>query len=528
MSLLSSSNCGERFVLLLHGLLLLQLKGSLFWLCHALAMKVVVPRRHGPTKHHNMLGIITARMMTTTTTTTHPSWTSKQTTHIIRHTFWAGRGCISDGYLPSSSLYSASDAEDNKFKPCGEDEGTASEGLYRRFADVAWTKLLATGWLEEEEVVEATTRTAPTTTISTEGGSSVLEDASSPVRSSRHRPFQRLQYKQAPAKGMPPGSTVEIEIRALRPKSNLEQQIPVQYARLALLETLVPVTNTTTATIHNQDDPNEARTILQSRGIQVLNLVVFPSHFAAAAVADSSTTTTTVAPAWPVWGADFVSLPGGKHLFLLDAQPMQGNCTWFNCWNDWYQRHIKMMDDEDSQNDDNKNNYNRNQKNVFSVWGGRLPPAVRQFVSPHALWSRLVEGEKEPSESQEDTENPHQELRRQLDNDAVRDQVHDTLLPMFEEHMDIYLNKVLSSSTAPGILGRLIQDTNVLDDDAGGTDESTTSWFGDYLSYRLQNDPARPMLKSLYGEEWTEQVLQDVLFPDWLRHCRPPNFKKNT
>jgi hypothetical protein len=34
-----------------------------------------------------------------------------------------------------------------------------------------------------------------------------------------------------------------------------------------------------------------------------------------------------------------------------------------------------------------------------------------------------------------------------------------------------------------------------------------------YLQYRLENDPARPMLRALYGEEWSEEVLTTVLFP---------------
>jgi phycoerythrobilin:ferredoxin oxidoreductase len=35
-----------------------------------------------------------------------------------------------------------------------------------------------------------------------------------------------------------------------------------------------------------------------------------------------------------------------------------------------------------------------------------------------------------------------------------------------------------------------------------------------YIQYRLNNDPAKPMLKGLYGEEFTDRVLQEVLFPE--------------
>jgi hypothetical protein len=43
--------------------------------------------------------------------------------------------------------------------------------------------------------------------------------------------------------------------------------------------------------------------------------------------------------------------------------------------------------------------------------------------------------------------------------------------------------------------------------------ENRRSHQGEYLEYRLANDPARPMLKSLYGPEWTERLLNEVLFP---------------
>ena len=35
-----------------------------------------------------------------------------------------------------------------------------------------------------------------------------------------------------------------------------------------------------------------------------------------------------------------------------------------------------------------------------------------------------------------------------------------------------------------------------------------------YLAYRRANDPARPMLRRLYGEDWAEELISNVLFPD--------------
>ena len=33
-----------------------------------------------------------------------------------------------------------------------------------------------------------------------------------------------------------------------------------------------------------------------------------------------------------------------------------------------------------------------------------------------------------------------------------------------------------------------------------------------YLNYRKDNDPARPMLSSLFGKEFTESLIKEVLF----------------
>jgi phycoerythrobilin:ferredoxin oxidoreductase len=51
-----------------------------------------------------------------------------------------------------------------------------------------------------------------------------------------------------------------------------------------------------------------------------------------------------------------------------------------------------------------------------------------------------------------------------------------------------------------------------LDDDNGNPD--AVQGQTDYLNYRRDNDPARPMLKSLYGEEWTEKLIGEILFRD--------------
>lgn len=191
---------------------------------------------------------------------------------------------------------------------------------------------------------------------------------------------------------------VHIETRALSAATG-----PVRYARLALLEA-----------------PSAP---------QVLNLVVFPNQ-----TSD-----------WPVWSCDFVSLPGGRHLLLLDAQPMNGSDEYAEHWRDWHQtQEIALR----------------------FPWGGDMPEAVQQYVSKFALWTRFGE----------DVNNPVERIENHL-TEAAR------------EHLDIYV-KLLSQSTPKSV-----------------------NQQSKYVEYRLANDPAKPMLKSLYGEEWTERVLKEVLFP---------------
>ena len=100
-------------------------------------------------------------------------------------------------------------------------------GLYRPFADYAWKTLLEnTDWF--------------------------VEDSSVP---------DQLALNTAPAKGFPEGSIVRMTTKALQPtKPSL-----VRYARYALLETLVP----------SSDDSSSPYN--STAGIQVLNLVIFPS-----------------------------------------------------------------------------------------------------------------------------------------------------------------------------------------------------------------------------------------------------------
>ena len=250
---------------------------------------------------------------------------------------------------------------------------------------------------------------------------------------------------------------------------------PIRYARLALLETLPPSPVKDSTTAVSEADAAAAATVttIHTTGIHVLNLVIFPP-------ADTTL---------PVWGADFVTLPGGssssssnnntnnsKHLILLDAQPMQNNRHYESQWQDWYKQH--------------------NVANTFP-WGGDMPEAVQQFVSKTALWTRFVHL-KSKTDSQ---------TGERVDDEYIADplsRIQGPLVHALQDHLDIYLDLL------DDFYANSHSDTRTPDN---SSKQEGVNYQADYIAYRLANDPARPMLKALYGEEWTEQVLQKVLFP---------------
>jgi len=265
---------------------------------------------------------------------------------------------------------------------------------------------------------------------------------------------RELSSNTAAAAGAPEGTRVDMTVKALRATTTSDdcndgKSYPIRYARFALLETVHPSSSTS-----GSAGPG----VVQTSGIQVLNMVIFPSSNSAL----------------PVWGADFVSLPGNKHLLLLDAQPMGYGAPPFHLsrWQEWYEKHeiAKQF-----------------------PWGGDLPEKVQPYVSQHALWTRLGSGSSGSSAagsakgvsgggSSSSSADPIQQIQG--------------LMTAFEEHLDLYLDLILQRQEAS--------------DSSPPTSENRQR---DYIKYRLENDPARPMLKRLYGEEWTEKVLHNVLFP---------------
>jgi len=268
-----------------------------------------------------------------------------------------------------------------------------------------------------------------------------------------------FRRKVAPAKGSAGRGAVRIEVRAYDcAAGKSSQELPLRYARMALLETLPVVVD------GNDDESNEYDTVasttaIQKTGIQVLNLVLFPPK------------STTL----PVWGADFVSLPGNpaRHLLLLDAQPMCDDRSYEPAWRDWYDARVG--------NDDSSSS------SQLFPWGGDMPEPVQRYVSKYALWTRFG-----ANKSDNDTD----EGEKVATSDPIAT-IQGPLVRAVEEHLDVYLDVLRKHSSTTSSSG----------------DDANVDYQKDYVRYRLENDPARPMLRSLFGEEWTEQLLSRVLFP---------------
>ena len=319
-----------------------------------------------------------------------------------------------------------------------------SVGLYKKFADHAVERLLETEW--------------------------VIEDTSVP---------SNLSKKEAPTRTKE--SIVRITTKALIPKNNDKNKKSnslIRYARITLLET-IPIAapaSTTTADITDGVD------VVTPDGIQVLNFVVLPN-------ADTNL---------PVLGIDLVSLPGSKHLLLLDAQPMVAPNPHESRWKDWYKTHV-IVEDKNNKEEEDKD------EPLKFAWGGDFPETVKQYVSKYALWTRL-QNIVPPEEKDTDDENTTTTTNN-YDNDTPSitaiDVIQGDIFVAFQEHLDTYLEL-------------LEQYTTTADDDDNNIE--IVSIAGDnnqpsYLDYRRNNDPAKPMLNALFGKEWTQSLLDDVLFP---------------
>ncbi len=154
----------------------------------------------------------------------------------------------------------------------------------------------------------------------------------------------------------------------------------------------------------------------------------------------------------PFFGVDFVSLPN-SHLLVLDFQPS------LKIENQYSNKLIKQLIE------------------LKTCCHSSLPLAekisadVARFFSPGVIWSKL------PKEERSDF--------------LIANQLYTS----FKEYLNLYLEILFESKEANMELQKeLINGQN------------------NYLKYRRENDPARPMLSSLFGKEFTESLIKEVLF----------------
>ena len=286
------------------------------------------------------------------------------------------------------------------------DEG----GTFRAFAEYAWEKLL-----------------------NSELG---LSEDNIPVP-------KDLEKNTSEAKGpVPPGTKIDIEIKAAAPS---DEESPLRLVRYALLETLTP-------------SESGMKSIPQA--IQVLNLVMFPN---------------SKLPL-PVLGMDLVTLPGNKNLIAIDFQPTapptDGEENYDNMFPSYLQKYEERLKELHER-------HVKNQQNLLP-FGGEIPPQAKRFFSPYALWTRI-----------QDDDNKSRDALSIIQTEVFK---------AYCEYFDLYLEMMTDLAVQKSSLD---------------VEYDVKQGHVDYLNYRRDFDPARPMLTRLYGEDYAEEVISDVLFKEF-------------
>ena len=101
----------------------------------------------------------------------------------------------------------------------------------------------------------------------------------------------------------------------------------------------------------------------------------------------------------------------------------------------------------------------------------KMSDQIAQFFSPGVIWSKL----------------PKEEKSENL--------INNNLYPTFQKYLDLYLNILFGAKEV---------DLKFQKELINGQTQ--------YLEYRKCKDPARPMLKVLFGETFTESLINNLLF----------------
>lgn len=332
--------------------------------------------------------------------------------------------------------------------------------LYRKFHDYAWDKLMTDN-----------------------DGSKVLLYDTVP---------DGLRTNASPVKNASPGTNVVATIRSVSrfPFLELERKVTDEghdnNGNIDSLNNPQVLRLSRTAFLETQTSTKES--LITNMTIHVLNFVSFPSACIRHRNDSSNNSGKERYLGLPIFGADIVTLPGNKHLVALDFQP------------------VLPLDEEDEEGksiyslfperyslfeDRLRTLHSKYQKSdndsiaPLLAWGGDIPEKARRFFSPYALWTRLG------------------------DKDAM-DTVNTVVWEAFREYTDLYMElmSAVQCDVDSGILEFTHPSTTTINNNPVRRGQL------DYLEYRRTNDPARPMLQRLYGNEWSESVIGDVLFPD--------------
>ena len=154
----------------------------------------------------------------------------------------------------------------------------------------------------------------------------------------------------------------------------------------------------------------------------------------------------------PFFGVDFVSLPN-SHLLVLDFQPSLDVRNQFS--SELLDKLIKLKKD----------------CHLSLPIAEPMSSNVARFFSPGLVWSKLAKEES---------------------SDLL---ISNQLYYSFREYLELYLKTLFESQeVAENKQIELINGQN------------------NYLKYRRNKDPARPMLSSLFGKQFTESLIQEILF----------------
>ncbi len=154
----------------------------------------------------------------------------------------------------------------------------------------------------------------------------------------------------------------------------------------------------------------------------------------------------------PFFGADFVCLPSG-YLLALDFQPVLKYDKEHTelLWKRLIPLHKKWQAEFPD--------------------GGSIPESAKDFFSPAFLWTRL----------------PHGDISRKLISNVLR--------PAFYDYLELYLELLAVAPKVDLERSCLLQKGQIK-----------------YVTYRAQQDPARPMLSRFYGKDWAQSYIHKILF----------------